>query len=196
MARKPFTGRTVTRRIQTPTPKLELFGDWAKTRSVFSTIDATMAIGASNGQQAFAKRLKKQVRRYIRTNGAGITPAWEPVSPKYAKFKRSLGYDPGNLYVLSGLYYRSIEIWGSGGNWYTGLKANTRHSRKGAGRYTLAQIARILESGSSVRNIKARPLWTPAFKAVGGNAGVKALVLWHVREQISKTYGIRPKVTI
>jgi len=195
MARKPFTSRNTNRRIPAPTPRVVLTGDWIKTQSVFNTIELTMAVGASAGQKAFAERLKKLVKRHIRTNGAGITPAWKPVSKKYAAYKTKMGKNPLDLYRMSGLYYRSIEVWNVGPNWYTGLKANTKHPGK-KGRYTLAQIARILESGSSVRNIPARPLWSPSFKQLKGTAGVKALVLWHVRDAIYKAHGIRPKVTI
>jgi len=195
MARSAFTSRTTTRRIAPPSPKMVLFGDWVKTQSMLSTIDITMGIGVSAGQQAFAKRLKRLVRKHIRTNGAGISPAWPPVSSRYAKYKTKRGGDPFDIYKMSGLYYNSIDVWSNGTNWYAGLKANTRHSDKKA-RYTLAQIARILESGSSARNIKARPLWSPSLKQLGGTAGVKALVLWHVRDKIYKAYRIRPKITI
>lgn len=185
---------TVTRRIiPALSPKIELDGDWMRTKHMLRTIDLTMAAGVKAGQLAAAKELRRVVRRNIRENGSRI--GWPPVSSKYASYKSSLGYDPTNLYEMTGLYYRSIEVWSSGTTYLVGLKANTRHPRKGA-RLTLAKIARVLESGSAVRNIQPRPLWSPSFKQFGGTPRMKSFILWHIRDHIYKTYKIRPRITL
>lgn len=186
---------TVTRRIspRALSPQIELFGDWMKTKYILRTIDKTMMVGVMAGQRSAAQKLKRIVRRNIRENGGRI--GWAPVSSTYAKYKSSKGYDPTNLYTMTGLYYQNIEVWRSGSRYNVGLKSGVRHQRKGS-TLTLAQIARVLESGSTVRNIKARPLWTPSFKQLGGTTKIKSIVLWHIRDHIYKAYKIRPRITI
>lgn len=173
-------------------PKIKIDGDWHKVQAITNTLDKVLMIGALAGQEAAAKRMKKIARRYIRTNGAGL--GWPPYSERYRKWKIGKGGSATNYYVLSGLYYRSINVWQKGLAFYVGLPAGIRHPDPD--KPSLTFIARILESGSTTRNIKARPLWTPTFKELGGSAAIKGLMLWHIRDQIYKAYMIRAKVRI
>ena len=182
-----------TRRISDFSPEVELFGDWDKVQKLLDGIDLTIRIGTTMGQVSAANKLKAVIRKNIRENGGSI--GWPPVSRRYAMKKRSMGYDPNNLLVLTGLYYRSINIWSNGNTYYVGLKARTRNMRTG-GKITLAEIATILEHGSVVKKIKARPLWKPSFKQFGGTARIKYLIIWHIRNQIRVRHGVNAKITL
>lgn len=184
---------SVTRRLSPITPEIRLFGDWQKTRRVLATLDTTVALGVLSGQKSAALKLKRLIKKNIRENGGSL--GWEPVSQKYAKYKSSKGYDPSNLLVMSGLYYRNINIWHKNGKYYVGVKKGITNKVSG-GNLTVGKIARILEYGSTIRNIKARPLWIPTFKQFGGKKRLQGIMIWHIRNQILKNYGLRAKITL
>lgn len=172
-------------------PQIELFGDWARTQAMLSTIDGVLAVAMEKGRKSVAEKLKAAIRKNIRENGGSLR--WSSVSTKYAKFKRRKGYDPNNLLQMTNLYYNSINVWKAGLNYYVGVKRNVKHNE---GRLTVGQIANILEHGSVTRGIAPRPLWGPTYKQIGGKTRVKGVILWHIRNEIYKSYGIRPKLTL
>ena len=184
--------RSVTRRVPSYTPKVELIGDWKKTRALLFDLPLLVKQGTAAGQKSAAEKLLKIIKKNIRDNGGSI--GWPPVSELYAKKKIGMGKDPNNLLVLTGLYYRSINIYNKGTNYYVGIKKNTRNYETG-GRLTVAQIATILEYGSYANNIKARPLWGPSFKQFGGSKKIKSLITWHIARNIYARHKVRTKIT-
>lgn len=184
---------STTRSIPTYVPKIELFGDWEKTKLLIDGLPSAIREGSSRGQRSAAEKLMKVIKRNIRENGGSI--GWPPLSDKYMAWKKRKGYNPNSMLVLTGLYYRSINIWSKGTTHYVGLKDNIRNPKTG-NKLTLVQIATILEYGSITRKIKARPLWRPSFKQFGGSARIKGLIIWHVRNVIFSRYGVRAKITI
>lgn len=183
----------ITRRVPNYSPQVELFGDWDKTKNLINGLEPTIRAGALLGQKSAADKLLKLIKKNIRENGGSI--GWPPVSDKYAKVKKNMGYDPNNLLVLTGLYYRNINVWNKGFTYYVGINRNVKNTKTG-GKLTLIQIATILEYGSVARKIKARPLWRPTFKQFGGSARIKSLIVWHIRNLILTKYGVRAKVSI
>lgn len=185
---------TVTRSLSLPAYRVELIGDWDKVESLLANLDKTVLIGAKAGQISASNKLIAIIKKNIRENGSSI--GWEPVSDKYRKKKEARGYDPDNLLVMTGLYYRSISNWSTGLNHYVGIKKGVRHPKKnGKKALTLSQIAMILEHGSITQNIKARPLWRPSYKQFGGNLRLKGLLVWHIRNQIYLRHQVRAKIT-
>lgn len=185
---------SVTRTIKPITPQIELFGDWDKARHCLNNLAGVVTVGSHLGMKSVAEKLKRQVKKNIRENGASI--GWPPVSQNYAELKSAFGYDPENLLFLTGTYYRSIDLWFKNGRYYVGVKAHSRNNFTAGQRLTVGQIARILESGSATRNIAPRPLWAPSYKQIGGSRRIKALMVWHIRNQISLKLGVRAKITI
>ena len=184
---------STTRRIPGYIPTIELFGDWEKTKSLIDGLPVTIKLGSLAGQNSAAQKFLTILRRNIRENGGSI--GWPPLSEKYKAWRERNGFSSDNMFVLTGLYYRSINIWNNGNTVYVGMKNNTRNMRTG-GKLTLVEIATVLEYGSTLRKIKARPLWGPSFKQLGGSARIKGLIIWHIRNQIFKRHGVRAKVTI
>lgn len=183
----------ITRSFEPMVPQIELFGDWERTEYMLKNIELAISLGNKAALLSASNKIKRIVRRNIRENGGSI--GWPPVSENYAEFKSSLGYDPNNLYHLTGIYYRNITIWSNAGVYYVGLKNHTRNTFTG-GRITLIQIAKILEAGSFVRNIQPRPLWKPSFRQFGGTLRLKGLIIWHIRNQIRLKAGVTAKVTL
>ncbi|MAO08126.1 MAG: hypothetical protein CL596_05370 [Alteromonas sp.] len=181
------------KKFYNPKINIQKFGDWYITKNLLIQLEPAIKKGSIAGQKRAAQELKRIVRRNIRENGGKI--GWPPVSEKYAKYKRKKGFDPENLYVMTGLYYRSIKIYRDGNNISIGLKRYTRHQGRTNNNLTLIKIANILENGSAVRNIKARPLWKPSYKQFGGSKRLKGFILWHVRNEIKKRTGVTPKLT-
>lgn len=184
---------SVTRRIAKYQPDVELFGDWQRCERLFLGIDNSIRLGSRAGQKSAAKRLLRIVRKNIRENGGSI--GWPSLSESYQKRKAASGYSPNRMLYMTGLYYRSIMIWDRGGRYYVGVKPRIYNPKSG-GHLTVGKIARILEHGSHIMNLPARPLWRPSFRQMGGNRKVKALILWHVRNQIKKDFQVTATVKI
>lgn len=190
----------VTRVIPNIVPEVELIGDWDKVKYALSNLDETIRIGVEKGQESTARKILAIVKRNIRENGGTI--GWEPVSHKYGLWKTKKGYDPGNLLVLSGTYYRSITIWNARDRYYVGVKAGTKNpiTKGGKNNITVGEIANILERGSRNKTsgrgsgIKPRPLWAPSFRQFGGTKRIKSLIIWHVRNEINNRLGVKAKV--
>lgn len=170
-------------------PQIEKFGDWEKARYMLSTIDITLQIALTKATKSFATRLRRTVRRNIRENGGSI--GWVPLSPKTRKNKLRLGQDPDRILYATGLYYRSIALWKEGTKYYVGVKRGVKHGDTGK---TVGEIARIHESG--LGKVPARPLWSPSYRQAGGTKTLNNILIWHIRDQIFKKYGVRPKLSL
>lgn len=165
-------------------------GNWLKTSAFIADLSSMIAIGSARGQESAAKKLRKLIRQNIKNQGPpGVN--WPSLSQNYSKIKGAEGYDPNKMLIRTGLYYRSIKVWSKGNNYYVGVKKGVRAS---GGKRTVAWVAHLLERGSEVRNIKARPLWVPTFKQFGGNKRIKAHIVWHIANIIYLKYGVRVKI--
>lgn len=179
-------------RHQVPEVTIKKFGDWEKVDKLLHNFDATVLAGFKAGQYSAAKKLKKAVKRNIRENGGSL--GWQPLSYKYQEYKMELGFDPDRILYLTGTYYWNINIWSNGLTYYVGVKKGLRNHFTG-GNITVGQIANILEHGSATKNIPARPLWFPTYRQIGGGNRVKALIVWHIRNQIRLQHGVSARIT-
>lgn len=176
---------------------IELFGDWKKVENLVNKLETSVAAGAILGRQAAAKKIHNLVKKKIRENGGDTN--WPAYSEKYKKYKQTKAASRANsFYRLTNTFYKNITTWNSGLKTFIGIKGNKKAvSLDGKKKnITLHQVAQILEYGSTVRNIRPRPLWGPVFKEFGGNKQVSALIAYHVRTQIRIKTGVTAKVTI
>lgn len=170
----------------TPSLKTELFGDWDKAKKLINNLEPAIKLGGIAGQQAIAKRIYELVRKRIRDNGDG---QWRN-SEKYENWKGKVRPGKvGQIYRLTGTYYKNIEIFNKGLNYYVGLKprkyaVDIKGRNKGI---TLHSIAQILEYGT--QHISPKPLWGPVRKKMS-NTQIKTLMLWHIRKQIKIMSGV------
>ena len=141
----------------------------------------------------FADKIKRIVKRCIQTGtppvGQGVS--WPPHSPHTIK---RFGAHP--LFNLTGQYYRSVDTYKKKkGTWFVGvpsvLKTRPGSKKQGGtstnGIRTLNQIAYILEVGTS--SIPPRPLWKPAYQAVGGNKEFRKILIKNIKKEIRKEVG-------
>lgn len=190
---------SVTRRINLPgnlppiTPDIIIWGDWQRSKHLLNTIDGVIMMASLKAKKSAAEKLKAAIRKNIRENGGSL--GWPPLSTKYQAWKSRKGYDANRMLRMTGLYYRSINVWRKGLNYYVGVQRGIRNPASG-GNITVGQIAKILEYGSDHVGIPARPLWGPTYKQFGGSARIRGLMVWHLRNEIYKHYGVRPRLTL
>ena len=191
-------GRTITQTVKSPGSaiKVELFGDWAKTKTVVNNLEKAIAVGSLAGQIACANKIRELVRKKIRDNGGNTY--WPSYSEKYLKFKRrTKASKAGSMYRYTDTYYNNIITWQSGTKIHIGLRPRIAvMSMDGSKKsITLHELAQILEYGSSSRNIQPRPLWGPVRREFGRDK-IKALMLWHIRRSVRVSTGVNPKISI
>jgi hypothetical protein len=86
---------------------------------------------------------------------------WEALKPSTLKQKIRKGLSEKTLIATSS-YFQSITSFNDKNAAYAGVKRTARNKEG----QELANIAKIQEYGSKVRNIPARPLWQPVFRAM------------------------------
>lgn len=190
----PTPHSSVTRTLPSYIPDVELIGEWDTLENALPKLNAAIERGVKKGQESAARKLYDIVRKNIRNHGAGL--GWEPVSDKYAEYKKHRGGDPAKFMMLSRTYYDSVLSWESNGRYYVGVKRNV-YNTFSKSRITVGRIAQILERGRGPAGysgrIKARPLWTPSYKEFGGIRTIRSLIVWHVQREIKAT-GLKVKV--
>lgn len=111
--------------------------------------------------QAFSKflnHISKRLKEVIKNQEYN----WQPLSPKYAEWKKRMGLDPRTL-VSKGDYVDAIGVYEKPEGKYVGFKPGEKHrSLNWDGTYfylDYVKLARILEFGN--RKVPARPHWRP-----------------------------------
>ena len=146
-----------------------------------------------NAAIEFGKKLLRIVKTCLNKGEppAGQGVSWPPYSPHTIK---RFGAHP--LLHLTGQYYRSVDTYKKkNGTWFVGvpsvLKTRPGSKKQGGtstnGIRTLNQIAYILEVGTS--SIPPRPLWKPAYQAVGGNKEFRKILIKNIKKEIRKEVG-------
>lgn len=173
-------------------PTVVLFGDWEKATLLINNLPTIIKAASIKGQRSAAMKFRRLIKSNIRNNGVpGVI--WPDFSPDYRRIKSLQGFDGSSFYQRTGLYHRSIKVWRVNDNYYVGVKKGVKHPNS-KGRFTVGQLAKLLEIGSAVAKIKPRPLWAPTFKQFKGDKRVKAHIIWHIRNMILVKYGIKAKV--
>ena len=165
------------------TPGIKLIGNWDGVQELIDSLPVAVVSGAKMGQLTAAKKLKTLVKSNIRKGGPEGTH-WPQYSPAYLKRKLKLGGNPDKKWRLTDTYYKSINITYSGNNIFVGVPRNVR-GKIGKKPLTLGQIANILEKGSHVAGIQARPLWGPTLKQFGGKRKIAYYVTQGIRTSLS-----------
>lgn len=85
--------------------------------------------------------------------------SWEALKPETLKRKTKKGLSE-KILIATSSYFQSITSWADSQTAYAGVKRTARNKEG----QEIANIAKIHEYGSKVRNIPARPLWKPVFR--------------------------------
>jgi hypothetical protein len=171
-------------------PEIKLEGDWAKALQLIGhDLSALVLKGAYNGQVAAAEKLKVIVKNNIRSGGPQSI-YWPNYSLMYGERKAKAGAGD-KKWRYTDTYYKSITVTKHSMNKVSvGVPKNER-SKVNQNPLTLGQVAVILERGSRVANIAARPLWGPSWKEFGGKKRVAYHINWHIRKILFEATGLR-----
>lgn len=171
-------------------PEIQLEGDWAKALQLIGHDLAPLVLkGTRNGMIASAEKLKTVVKNNIRSGGPQSV-YWPDYSLQYGQRKSKNG-GGDKKWRYTDTYYKAITVVRHpGGKISVGVPNNER-SKVNNNPLTLGQVAVILERGSRVANIAARPLWGPSFKQFGGKKRIAYHINFHIRKTIFEASGLR-----
>lgn len=148
--------------------EIKLEGDWRKTRRFLSVLPFTLKSAARAGEKAAAEKLVAIVKSHIRKQDL----AWEPNADSKS----------GDMILVdTGLYLRSIKSWRSTNGYMAGVP-KTVYNPDGI---RVSDYAIYNEFGFG--RGPARPLWDPSLREMGGNKGVRDIVLKTIALQVAKS---------
>lgn len=131
---------------------IELTGDWKGATLTLKNLNNSIR---SSGRQALKKAglyAEGQAKRHL---SAQDLP-WRPLKPETVAQNIRKG-ESTNILTATSTYFQNITSFVSGDVAFAGVRRTVK-TRDGD---ILADIARVLEYGSRIRNIEARPLWKP-----------------------------------
>lgn len=196
--------------INLPNPdkliQIHTTGQWEQVITGMEAAGHEVLKGYEAGVREYGELVIKLVRDAIRKGSPPGGGRWEPLSENYQRKTRK--HTP---YDLTGQYYASVGVYQTRKRTWVGMPLNTRYRSKESN-LTLNQIAKILEFGraggagsnyiaddgdgegdamdAATSFMPARPLWRPAFKVSGGQAGIRAILLKNIRRSLAKAFGI------
>jgi len=190
MATISKVGNISGRRLSNISPAFEFEGDWLSAKEFFKRLPETAKRAVQKGQLKFAKKYRQALIDNISNHGASLGGAnWQPVSELYATYKSSHGQSPADLWHWHGYIQRNIRVHTSRGKWgvEVGIKKGIRNPMTTSD-LEVGQYAAVLEMGSHIRNIEARPLFRPTYKAIGGNRFLKECILESLSASIKRKH--------
>jgi len=167
---------------------IQIYTDPVKQRQAEELIANTpriMELGYKFGTREFGNQLLRIIRRSLNT---GLPPPGSKVSWAPHSIATVKKYGEHTLLNLTGQYANSITIVTQKNRTFVGLPTGLRKAKYSGGtsRRTLNQIAIMLEYGSRDGHLPARPLWQPAFEAVGGKEDLKKNIRNQLRKELRK----------
>lgn len=198
--------------INLPNPnkliQIHTTGQWEQVIAGMEAAGQEVLNGYEDGVREYGELVIKLVRDAIDSNSPPGGGHWEPLSEKYqAKTRKHTPYD------LTGKYYDYVGVYSNRKRTWVGMPLNVRHGPVygNGSNLTLNQIAKILEFGraggagsnliegeddegegmdAATSYMPARPLWRPAFKVAGGEAGIRAILLRNIRRRLAYAFGL------
>lgn len=166
--------------------EFQVKGNWMEAIDLPVRVASSMRKGYDEGVKQFSRRFIEVITRAITTGtppkGSGVK--WDPLSQKTLK-----RYGFHHPYLLTGLYRNNIKLFKETSRVYIGLSRTKASGGTGNGKskYTLTQVARILEYGDTEgagSGIPPRPLWGPTFVSVGGKKRMKQYIVDAIRTRL------------
>lgn len=158
---------------------IQFDGNWLGVDVAFKSLPEAVRSSATWGQRKAAELLVKKVKNHINRQDLG----WAPRSVK------THSGDPRTL-VDEEAYYSAIRAWKTGNSYNAGVSANA-YSARGI---SIAYYALLQELGTG--DIPRRPLWEPSFREIGGNKGIKKIVVTSIYDKIKKLRAAGLEITL
>lgn len=147
------------------------------------------------GARRFATILLRVVKTALATGnpppGSGVS--WPPLSEKTKKAYESWGFPNAHQWYVIGAMYRRVGIFSTRQkkdiyvSFPQGVKATHPNKKTRSNlnqRPTLSSLSAMLETGTN--RIPPRPLFAPAFKAVGGKQRLSRFIIEELRKELRK----------
>lgn len=150
--------------------RIQKLDGWEKAGRDLQSLDLKIAAGYMAGAERFAELYLKEIDKVFRTNGHGL---WPPLNDKYKNWKINKGYSD-KIMRMTGTLQKAIGIIRTGKKIEVGLIHNNHPTSK----RTLLQILTMHERG--LKGQTPRPIFSLAWKKVGGRAKVMNLISFHI----------------
>ena len=176
-----------------PLVQVKLSGPIHRIENMLFDLSNCTTAGAKLAQMKTAERIKKDIRKHIREDGASIGEYWPALTKKTQAYKSKKGYasKATKRWNMTGLLYNNIILQNIGNNVVVTVRPNIKNQKTG-GKATLAKIALQMEYGTS--KMPPRPLFKPVHREYKKNGVLQALTLWHIRNIIMVKHGVRAKI--
>lgn len=169
--------------------------DQRKAEEFFRRCPGIMRKAYEKGAQRFATILLRVVKTALATGnpppGSGVS--WPPLAEGTKKVYASWGFPNAHLWYVIGAMYRRVGIFRTRQkkDIYVGFPQGVRAThpnRKTRSnlnyRPTLSGLSAMLENGTN--RIPPRPLFAPAFRAVGGKQRLSRFIIEELRKELRK----------
>ena len=172
----------------------KLEGNWHSVASFIDNLPMRISNAAFKGQQVAASRFYDMLMDAFNSGGAGYN--WIPLKLSYKEWKVGKGFDP-KMMSMTHTYRDSIEIVKnrSSKNVYVQIDPNAVNPVTGKHGFTVAEYARVLETGSIIRGIEARPLWSPTLKKFGGRKAFGRITGQYIQQELRLTAPPEVRIT-
>ena len=132
-------------------------GNWAGVRALTNGLGREMTIARDQALKQIGLKAEGAAKTHISKQDLNWVPLKPSTIAANIRAKQST-----KILIATSTYFQSITSWVTKQTALAGIKRTVK-SKDGS---LLANIAKIMEFGSKVRNIPARKLWTPVFKEV------------------------------
>lgn len=180
--------KSVSKSVSTFFGDIRIYADKTqqlKAERLIKKIPSILNNGYSRGSKNFGNKLLRIIKKSLSTGvpPPGSNVSWAPHSASTIK-----QFGEHTLLNYTGQYKRSVKLMETKSRIYVGLPRVKKVSAKSGKntKRTLNQVAIMLEYGSRDGNLPARPLWAPAYKAVGGKPALKKEIRNELRKEIRK----------
>lgn len=136
---------------------LEKFGNWNLAGNLINNLQNDIENANKITLQRISIFARDKAVGYMQQQNLG----WQPLSEAYKEIKIRDGKS-NKILIATSSYFQSITAWVWNNNVAIAGVKKTVTNEEGE---IIANIAKVHEYGSTVRNIPARPLWKPVYNA-------------------------------
>lgn len=145
--------------------KVEETGNWGKVSKLIGDLPIYMQRSLYASMKAWSLLYRAKLKEVIKSNGA-LIGGWKPLNKEYVYSKKTHKQD---MYRYSGALYRNIITINNYSLKQVVVTVRQDPSIKSKNGLSVAQTARVLETGSITHGIHARPLFKPTWRLMGGS---------------------------
>lgn len=134
---------------------IKKFGDWDKVTRITRGMGPQVKRVNEESLEQVALKAEGMAVKFIRDQSL----SWRPLSPQYIERKRKAGLST-KIMIATSTYMQSVTSIRRGYVSFAGVLKSAK-TKEGE---SLANVGAVMEYGSRVAGIEARPLWQPVYK--------------------------------